>query len=61
LLLLIIIIIHIKYVKPALTRGLTARDCGGLQFMEVPGQVPTLSCPKSDLDLCSSNYSPHVR
>jgi len=23
-------IIHIKYVKPALTRGLTVHDCGGL-------------------------------
>jgi len=29
-------IIHIKYVKPALTKRLTAQDCGGPQFVEAP-------------------------
>jgi len=29
LLVTIFMIIHIKYVKPALTRGLTDHDCGG--------------------------------
>jgi len=33
-------IIHIKYVKPALTRGLTVRDCGGPQFEEDPESGP---------------------
>jgi len=39
-------IIHIKYVKPA-TKGFTAHDYGGFHFVEAPGQVPTLSSPKS--------------
>jgi len=42
-------IIHIEYVKPASTRRLTPHDCGG-QFLDVPGQVPTLSSPKSGFD-----------
>jgi len=41
-LLTIFMIIHIKYVKPALTRGLTVHD------LEAPGQVPTSPSPKSD-------------
>jgi len=48
-------IIHIQYVISTLTRGLTADDCEGPQFVEDPGQVPTLSSPKSDLgsdDFC---------
>jgi len=44
------IIIHIKYVKPALTNGLTANHCGGPQFVEAPGQVLTLASPKSGTD-----------
>jgi len=40
-------IIHIKYVNPALTRGLTAHECAGPQFVEVHWQVPTLPSPKS--------------
>jgi len=46
-------IIIIKYVKPALNRELTAHNCGSLQFVEAPGQVPILpSCnlvPRSAL------------
>jgi len=42
------LIIHIKYFKPALTRGLTAHDCGGPLFVETTGQVPTFPSPKSD-------------
>ena len=34
--------INITYFKPASTRGLTAHDCGGPQFVQVLGQVPTL-------------------
>jgi len=55
LLLTIFMIIHIQYVISTLTRGLTADDCEGPQFVEDPGQVPTLSSPKSDLgsdDFC---------
>jgi len=47
LLLTILKIIHIEYVKPVLTKDLTAHDCGGPQFVEAPEQVPTLSSPKS--------------
>jgi len=43
-------IILIKYVKPALTRQLTAHDCGEPQFVETPGQVPTLPSLKSGPD-----------
>jgi len=32
-----LMIIDIKYVKPALTWGLTAHDCGKPQFDEAPG------------------------
>jgi len=41
-------IIHIKCVIPALTRGLTPHGCGGSQFVDSPGQVPNLPSSKSD-------------
>jgi len=40
-------IIHITYVKPALTRRFTALDCGCPHFVEALGQVPTLPSHKS--------------
>jgi len=33
--------------KPALTRGITAHECGGAQFVEAPGQMPTFPSRKS--------------
>jgi len=49
-LLLPFFIIHIEYVKPALTKALTVNDCGGPQFAEVPRQVPIVPCPNSGTD-----------
>jgi len=53
-------IIYIEYVKQALIRGLTAHDCGGLQLVEAPGQVPTLPSPKSGPDN-TGNTKHHFR
>jgi len=36
-----------QYAKPAFIRELTTQDCGGAQFVETSGQVPTLPSPKS--------------
>jgi len=44
-------ITHIlNFVKPGLTRQLTAYYCERPQFVEVPGQVPTLPSPKSGFE-----------
>ena len=59
-LLTMFMIICIEYVKQALIRGLTAHDCGGLQLVEAPGQVPTLPSPKSGPDN-TGNTKHHFR